>query len=64
MLKKDIVVGKTYWAKVSNNVVPVTIIREMTFQGRTRWLARNTKTNREIYIRSAARLRGEYDAMV
>lgn len=55
MRKKDVRVGDTYHAKVSGVVVPVTILRVSLLGG---WEARNERTGRAIWIRSAQRLRG------
>jgi hypothetical protein len=57
MRKPDVQIGSTYVAKVSGNLVPVTILRESPYGG---WLARNDATRREIRVRSAARLRRPY----
>jgi len=60
MKAKQVEIGKCYWARVSGQVVPVRVTnRVIDFNGRTRWHAINTKTGRRVYIRSAARLRGE-----
>ena len=56
MLKKDVKIGATYWAKVSGRVVPVRITRKSVYKG---WDAVNTVTKREVHIATAARLRGE-----
>lgn len=56
MKKKDVVVGKTYLAKVSENVVKVRITGESPFGG---WDAKNETTGRDVRIKSAQRLRGE-----
>jgi len=58
MKKHEITIGDIYSAKVSGKIVDVRIEREyLGYTNRTGWLARNLTTNREITIRSAARLR-------
>ena len=59
MKKRDVEVGKTYLAKVSDNLVPVRITSESVHGG---WNAVNTTTGRDVRIRSAARLRRPLDA--
>jgi len=54
MKKGEIEIGKTYAAKVSGKVVPVTITGE---NGREGWWGLNQKTSRYIWIKTAARLR-------
>ena len=54
MKKKEIEVGGTYIAKVSNCLVPVRIRGESPYGG---WDAVNTVTGRAVRIRSAQRLR-------
>lgn len=56
MKKTDVEIGKTYAAKVSGKIVPVRILRTSRHGG---WVAENTRTGREVRIRSAARLRQE-----
>ena len=56
MLKKNVKIGTTYWAKVSGEVTKVRITRECDYGG---WYSTNLKTGRENRIRTAARLRGE-----
>lgn len=56
MKTKDIVIGKTYAAKVSGTVVPVRIIRESPYGG---WDGVNTQTGRQVRIKSPQRLRRE-----
>ena len=56
MRKQDVQIGHIYYVKVSGNVVPVTLVRECPYGG---WFGRNIKTNREIRIRTAGRLRSE-----
>ena len=56
MLKRDVVVGKKYIAKISNKLTVVRIDRESPYGG---WNATNTVTGREVRIRSAGKLRAE-----
>jgi len=57
MKKKDVVVGRTYMAKVSGQVVPVHLIAESPYGG---WNGVNEATGRAVHVRSAARLRWEH----
>lgn len=67
MKMSQIRVGGTYAAKVSNAVVPVTVLEERTkFVRRgsgevmlTYWRCRSVKTGREIVVKSAQRFRQE-----
>lgn len=54
MKASEVQVGKTYLAKVSGRVCPVSIIRAVPWGG---YDALNTATGRLIRIRSARRLR-------
>jgi hypothetical protein len=56
MKKAQIKVGRTYYAKVSNRVVPVRIVKESLYGG---WHAINEETGRAVLIKSAQRLRAE-----
>jgi len=56
MKKAEIKVGGTYLAKVSGTVVPVRIRAE---HPRCGWVGVNAVTNREVRIKTAARLRRE-----
>lgn len=56
MQKNQITIGGTYYAKVTDKVVPVRIDRENANGG---WDATNLATNKKIKIKSAQRLRGE-----
>lgn len=56
MKKAQVKIGGTYAAKVSDRIVPVTLISENRFGG---WIGRNEKTGRDVHIKSAARLRFE-----
>jgi hypothetical protein len=58
MKQKDLQVGGTYLAKVSGKMAKVLIVREhVQTSGRLGWYGRNLATAREVFIRSAARLR-------
>lgn len=60
MKKDEVKVGKTYAMSVSGKVVPVRIVEEKwTGDKHTGWLGMNTKTNRPVRIKSAAKLRAE-----
>jgi hypothetical protein len=52
--KNQVKIGETYAAKVSERIVPVTLVAENRFGG---WIGRNEKTKRDVRIKSAARLR-------
>jgi hypothetical protein len=65
MTKKDVKVGATYLMNHTSGKVPVRILRvkpTTLYGGRsgnrdmTHWVALNTKTGREIEIKSAAKL--------
>jgi hypothetical protein len=53
MKKKDVALGGTYAAKVSDQLVPVRIERDNHYGG---WDATNLRTGRTVRIRSAQRL--------
>ena len=55
MKKDDVKIGGTYFAKVSDKVVPVRIAGENRHGG---WDATNTETGKTVRIKSAQRLRG------
>lgn len=55
MRKADVVLNRTYWAKVSGRVVPV----RLDTHASTGWNATNLKTGKTIRIKTAGRLRGE-----
>lgn len=63
MKKAEVVVGEVYAAKVSGRVVPVRIEEEVerysttAKRRKTTWRATNLKTEREVTIKSAAKLR-------
>lgn len=57
MLKKQIKIGNSYRAKVSNVIVTVRILRVPAYGNG--WIALNLKTGREVRIKSAAKLRSE-----
>ena len=56
MKKNEVRVGETYIVKVSGQLAAVRITGESPHSG---WIGINTKTNREIRIKTAARLRGK-----
>ena len=56
MKKNEVSVGKTYWANVAGDRVPVRIESENPHGG---WIGRSIKTGREVRIKTAARLKGE-----
>lgn len=71
MIKTEVSIGKTYLAKVSGKLCRVRLDRERNFPatglayGSRRkaiggWFATNLETGREIVIRTAAKLRGEF----
>lgn len=55
MKKHQVRIGETYTVKVSGRLAPVRITGSSSHGG---WIGINTKTNREVRIRTAARLRG------
>ena len=54
MKKSEIAIGSHYIVKVSGKLSTVRIIGASPFGG---WIGRNVETNRDIRVRSAARLR-------
>ena len=56
MKKAQVQIGKSYAAKVSGQVVMVTIRSESIHGG---WVGRNVNTGRDVRIKSAQRLRYE-----
>lgn len=56
MKKKDVKIGSSYTAKVSDKLTTVRITGESRYGG---WDAINVNTGRPVRIRSAQRLRGE-----
>lgn len=58
MKKSEVEIGATYIAKVSGKLAKVRIVSESRFGG---WDAINTKTQRDVRIRGAARLRSKVD---
>lgn len=56
MKKADISIGKVYVAKISGKLADVRLDRECEYGG---WYATNLFTDREVRIRSAAKLRRE-----
>lgn len=63
MKATEIQVGRTYLAKVSGRVVPVTVTAvhdERRANGTyPKWRCRNELTGREVWVRSSQRFRGE-----
>ncbi len=55
MKKGEVRIGETYTVKVSGELAPVRLTGACPHGG---WVGLNTKTNREVRIRTAARLRG------
>ena len=62
MQKSEIKIGKTYWANVSGEKVPVRIEKEGKNFPHGGWVGRNVKTGREVRIKTAGRLHGEVPA--
>ena len=58
MKQEQIEIGKTYLARVSNNVCRVKIIRDHHYKG---WIAENLSTEKETHIKSATCLLKEVD---
>jgi hypothetical protein len=56
MRKAQIEVGGIYVVRVSGNLVPVRIVGSSPYGG---WVGTNTKTGREVRIKTAGRLRRE-----
>lgn len=56
MLKKQVKIGNSYRAKISEKLVTVRILHENRYGG---WDALNLVTNRVVRIKSAAKLRSE-----
>jgi hypothetical protein len=54
MKKSQVQVGETYIAKVSGTLTTIRILRDSPYGG---WDAVNTKTGREVRVKTAARLR-------
>lgn len=54
MLKRDVVIGQSYVAKITNRMTVVKILGENRFGG---WDARNVETGRLCRIKSAQKLR-------
>jgi hypothetical protein len=57
MKKADVRIGETYTVKVSGKLVPVTLTNACAFGG---WYGINTRTGKQVRIKTAARLRGVY----
>lgn len=58
--KRDVVLGKVYYVKVSGKVVRVKLTRESPYGG---WDGVNLATGRAVRVRTAGRLRGEEGEM-
>lgn len=60
MKKNEVRIGATHMAKVSGEVVPVTILEEK-WKGERHagWVGTNARTGRPVHIKSATRLRRE-----
>lgn len=58
MKKSEVEVGKTYTVKVSGKLQPVMLTSVSQYGG---WYGINTATKRDVRIRSAAKLRGEWN---
>lgn len=56
MLKKDVVVGQTYLVRISGVLTYVRLDRVCSYGG---WIGVNTRTGREVRIKSAQKLRRE-----
>lgn len=59
MLKKDVLIGRTYAVKVSERIAPVRLDSASPHGG---WNGTNLTTGRSVRIRSAAKLRREVQA--
>ena len=59
MKAQDVTLNEVYTVKVSGKLAPVKITQKLA-QG---WMGINTKTGREIRIRTAAKLRGVFGAV-
>ena len=57
MKKNEIEIGKVYIMKVSGKLTKVRLVSESPYGG---WNGLNLETNREVRIRTAAKLRKEY----
>lgn len=57
MLKRDVEIGKIYIARISGRLARVKLTGLCNYGG---WYALNLETNREIRIKSAAKLRREW----
>jgi len=56
MKKAEVIIGQTYRAKVSGRLVNVRITGLSRYGG---WDAINTATDRQVHIKTSARLRGK-----
>ncbi len=64
MLKREVIIGDCYTAKVSNTVVAVQIISPYSGPRGGGWWAENLTTGRIVRIKSAAKLRQHLGARV
>lgn len=55
MKKSEVIIGETYTVNVSGRLAPVRVTGACPYGG---WVGINTKTNREVRIKTAAKLRG------
>ena len=58
MKAKEVEVGKVYAVKVSGRIVPVKILGTSPYGG---WSGKNMRTGRVVHIRTAGKLRGEWN---
>ena len=58
MKKKEVEIGKNYLAKISGKLTAVKIVSESPYGG---WIGRNIATGREVRIKTAAKLRWEWE---
>lgn len=57
MKRKSVEIGGVYVAKISGRMVPVKLLRESPYGG---WDGRNEITGRDVWIKTAAKLRYPY----
>lgn len=57
MKARDVKIGAVYAVKVSGKIQPVKILEKHKYS--VAWYGRNLNTQREVYIKSAAKLRYE-----
>lgn len=56
MKKAQVQIGKVYAVKVSGTVQSVRLVQESPYGG---WVGKNTRTGREVRVKTAAKLRHE-----